>query len=178
MKLSTLSGQLGKFLDMPDSLPPIESWNPALSGVMDMKICSDGTWLHEGDEIKREKLVRLFSTILKREGDDHFLVTPVEKWQIQVEDEPFIIVLMEVLQAGLPEQKIRMITNTGDEFELDQDHPMLIDGHEAPKVQVRNGMYGRLSRNVFYQLAEMAFLKDNLFYVSSCGNEFAIGEAD
>ena len=174
MKLSNLSGQLGKFLDMPDVLPPVESWNPPLSGDIDMRICSNGAWLHEGDEIKREKLVRLFSTILKREDNDYFLVTPVEKWRISVEDQPFVVVLMEVINQGNSNQIIRMITNTGDEIELNHQNPMITDDHEAPKVLIRGNMHARLSRNVFYQLAEMAFEKDGCFWVLSGGCEFAI----
>lgn len=174
MDLTVLSAQLGKYLDMPSQLPPVEQWNPDFSGDIDMQIKADGTWLHEGDEIKREKLVRLFSTILKREGGEYFLVTPVEKWRLKIEDQPFTVVLMQVIKdSGV--QKIRMITNTGDEFELDVEHDVLVDDHEAPKVMVRSNMYARLNRNVYYELAELAEQKEGSFFISSNGVAFKIG---
>lgn len=174
MDLTVLSAQLGKYLDMPSSLPPLDKWTPELSGDIDMLIKADGTWLHEGDVIKREKLVRLFSTILKRENDDYFLVTPVEKWRLKVEDQPFIIVLMHVVQKK-EGPVIQMITNTGDEFEIDQAHALEVDEHESPKVMVRSGMYARLNRNVYYALAELSKEKEGVFYIESNGIEFNIG---
>lgn len=174
MDLTVLSGQLGKYLDMPSALPPVEKWLPELSGDIDMLIKADGVWLHKGDEIKREKLVRLFSTILKRENDDYFLVTPVEKWRLKVEDQPFVIVLMHVFERG-GETVVQMITNTGDEIELSCNHPVVLDGHEAPKILVRAGMYARLNRNVFYSLADLATENAGKFFVESNGSEFQIG---
>ena len=174
MDLTVLSGQLGKYLDMPSSLPPLDKWAPDLSGDIDMLIKADGTWLHEGDVIKREKLVRLFSTILRRENDDYFLVTPVEKWRLSVEDQPFVIVLMHAIEKeGL--QVVQMITNTGDELELGVNHDVITDTHESPKVLVRSNMYARLSRNVYYALAELAKEKGEGFYVESNEIEFKIG---
>lgn len=174
MDLTVLSTQLGKYLDMPSDLPPVENWTPELSGDIDMLIKSDGTWLHEGDKIEREKLVRLFSTILKREENDYFLVTPVEKWRLNVEDQPFVIALMHITQLK-NQQVIRMITNTGDEIELGKSNPLLVDSHEAPKVLIRNHMHARLSRNVYYQLAELAIEKDGRYIVESNGVIFEIG---
>lgn len=174
MDLTVLSGQLGKYLDMPSALPPVEKWSPELSGDIDMLIKADGSWLHEGDEIKREKLVRLFSTILKRENDDYFLVTPVEKWRLKVEDQAFVIVLMHLSEKN-GDTVVQMITNTGDEIELNRDHPLVSDDHEAPKILVRAGMYARLNRNVFYSLADLATEKAGKFFVKSSGSEFQIG---
>lgn len=76
-------------------LPPVEHWDPPLSGDIDIRIARDGTWYHEGAAIERPALVRLFAGLLKREGDEYFLVTPVEKWRIQVEDAPFVLVVLE-----------------------------------------------------------------------------------
>ncbi|MGR6873889.1 DUF1285 domain-containing protein [Pseudomonas sp. HK3] len=174
MDLTVLSGQLGKYLDMPSDLPPVDKWNPDLSGNIDMVIKADGQWLHENNPIKREKLTRLFSTILKREQNDYFLVTPVEKWRLQVEDQPFVIVLMhQSVKNGV--NLIQMITNTGDEIELNSEHPLVLDDHEAPKILVRSNMYARLNRNVFYAIAEIASEKNGHFFVKSSGDEFQIG---
>lgn len=174
MDLTILSKQLGRYLDMPSQLPPVEKWNPDLSGDIDIVIDKNGQWFHEGDPIIREKLMRLFSTILKREGDEYFLVTPVEKWRIKVEDQPFVAVLMnESVSHGQPQ--IEMITNTGDEFIIGKDHGFTVDDHEAPKVHVRNNMYARLNRNVFYDLAAKGEEKQDGFYVESQGLEFKIG---
>ena len=174
MDLTVLSGQLGKYLDMPSSLPPLELWKPELSGDIDMLIKANGVWLHEGQEIKREKLVRLFSTILKKEGKDYFLVTPVEKWRLKVDDQPFVAVLMHVIERG-GKQVVQMITNTGDELELDNEHILVTDSHESPRVLVRSDMYARLSRNVYYALAELAEEKEDGFYIKSNGLDFKIG---
>jgi hypothetical protein len=171
--LTDLSSQLGKYLDMPSELPPVAKWNPELSGDIDMLIKSDGTWLHEGDEIKREKLVRLFSTILKREQEEYFLVTPVEKWRIKVEDQPFTVVLIQ--SSGSDGKALRMITNTGDEFELGPDHDVMLDDHEAPKIHVRGGMYARLNRNAFYAMAKLATERNDQFYLKSNGVEYRVG---
>jgi len=174
-KLSGLAEQLGKYDGMPSSLPPVDQWNPELSGEIDIVIKADGTWFHEGDEIKRAKLVRLFSTILKREGDDYYLVTPVEKWKISVEDLPFVAVLMEQTENGL-----FMATNVGDEVQIGEDHPILLDEQSSaepniPYVPVRAGLNARINRNVFYDLADQAHEKDGAFYVKIGGSEYCIG---
>lgn len=174
MDLTILSTQLGKYLDMPSELPPVDKWHPELSGDIDIFIDKNGQWYHEGDPILREKLMRLFSTILKREGDEYFLVTPVEKWRIKVEDQPFVVVLMNNQQED-PHSVISMITNTGDEFNVGPDHILELDEHEAPKVHIRGNMYARLNRNVYYELAELGSEKDNGYFVSSLGETYKIG---
>jgi len=174
MDLTVLSKQLGRYLDMPAQLPPVEKWNPDLSGDIDIVIDKNGQWFHEGDPIIREKLMRLFSTILKREGDEYFLVTPVEKWRIKVEDQPFVVVLMNLSKAN-GQSQIEMITNTGDEFIVGSDHEFKLDDHEAPLVRVRGNMFARLNRNVFYDLAEHGLEKEDGYYVESQGQEYKIG---
>lgn len=174
MDLTVLSQQLGKYLDMPSQLPPVEKWNPELSGDIDIMIDRHGQWFHEGDPILREKLMRLFSTILKREGDEYFLVTPVEKWRIKVEDQPFVVVLMNAVKNA-DDAQIEMITNTGDEFTVNLDHFLELDEHEAPKVHVRNGMFARVNRNVFYEMADIGVEKDGAYFIESGGESFKIG---
>ncbi|KJS08334.1 MAG: hypothetical protein VR73_05785 [Gammaproteobacteria bacterium BRH_c0] len=141
-------------------LPPVEKWNPELSGDIDIRIARSGEWYHEGDLIRREALVRVFSSILKREGDDYFLVTPVEKWRIRVDDVPFQIVSLEVLERE-QQQALVFTTSTGDQVVAGPRHPLRVEidtatGEPSPYVLVRNGMEGLIARPVFYQLAELA----------------------
>ncbi|GAA6133362.1 DUF1285 domain-containing protein [Oceaniserpentilla sp. 4NH20-0058] len=174
MDLTVLSQQLGRFLDMPSQLPPIDQWHPDFSGDIDIRIDKNGKWFHEGDPILREKLMRLFSTILKYEGGEYFLVTPVEKWRIQVEDQPFVAVLSNNITTEMG-QNIELITNTGDELVISSAHNLEIDAHEAPKVHVRAGMFARLNRNVYYDLASSALAKDGRYMVESAGELHQIG---
>ena len=144
-----------------ETLPPVERWNPAYCGEIDMVIRRDGLWLHEGSPIGRPHLVRLFSTVLKREGDDYFLVTPVEKLAIRVEDVPFLAVAMEVEGTG-EAQKIRFRTNVGDQVTAGPDHPLRFrrevvgtDETLVPYVEVRAGLEARLSRPVYYDFVDL-----------------------
>ena len=152
MDLNLLLQQLGD--DRPGRLPPVEKWQPSLSGDMDMVIRKDGSWWHEGAPVKREKLVRLFASILRKEGDDYFLLTPVEKWRIRVEDRPLLITMLE--RRG---DTISMVTATGDLLELGTQHPLQmseLDGTLLPEVRVRQELWARLSRNAWYDLLELA----------------------
>lgn len=156
--LSSLESQLG--LQQSNQYPPVSDWNPPLSGVMDMRIDREGRWWHEGEQIKRKKLVRLFSSILKREGDRFYLVTPVEKWQIQVDDRPLLVALVAKNNAD----DIEMVTQAGDRFVLGAEHPLsvsLLDGVRIPEVRVRHDLWARLSRNAFYDLAAMAEMDES-----------------
>ena len=173
--IMSLASQLGKYDGMPSRLPPVDQWNPDLSGDMDMVITSGGAWIHEGDPIRRDKLVRLFSTILKREGDEYFLVTPVEKWRIKVESTPFQIVLAQIIDQGGANQSIRLITNTGDEFELEADHALFLNEDGLPEVEVRSQLNASLNRNVYYQLAEIANEEEGGFFFFSNGAKQQIG---
>lgn len=173
MDISKLSAQLGKFSGMETQLPPVQDWTPELSGQIDIEIKQDCRWFHEGDEIKREKLVRIFSTILKREGDDYFLVTPAEKWQIKVADTPFEIVLADI-RPDNENAVIQLITNTGDEVQLNLDHPLILEGDDIPRIEVRNGLMARLGRNVYYQLADRAVEHNGQYRVESAGSWFVL----
>lgn len=142
------------------ALPPVEKWHPELSGDMDMRIARDGTWYHEGDPIKRESLVKLFSSILIREGDDYYLKTPVEKWRIQVEDAPFVVVGVSVENPG-SHQALAFTTNVGSTVVLNPENPLWVhvaaaSGEPAPYIRVRNNLNGLINRNVYYELAELA----------------------
>lgn len=139
--------------------PPLHLWHPPLSGQMDMVIQHDGAWIHEGVSISRHSLVVLFSSILRRESDgEYYLVTPVEKWQITVADVPFIITDMDIQGEG-DAQEIYMKTNVDDYFLLDNQHAIKImpygkEDECLPYVHIRDDLYARLSRSVYYRLMD------------------------
>lgn len=169
VKEGSLADMLGKFETEQGTLPPVKDWNPELSGDMDMIIEPDGQWRHEGDIIKRDKLSRLFSSILKKEGEDYYLVTPVEKWRIKVVDQPFVAVLCKVTQAG-----ITLLTNMGEEITLNSSGQLSIDDHESPKVHVRDNLYARLGRSVFYEIADLAVQDGEGYWIESFGVKLQI----
>lgn len=160
------------------TLPPIDKWNPALSGDIDITITRRGDWIHEGDPITREKLVTLFASILKREGEDYFLVTPVEKWRLRVEDVPFTVSSVNVVRES-GQQALLFSTSTGDRVVAGREHPIrvCIDKRSlgpAPYLLVRGGMEGRMTRSVFYRLAEIAEQVNTKYGVWSMGEFFSL----
>ncbi|MFV3416149.1 DUF1285 domain-containing protein [Pseudomonas nitroreducens] len=141
-------------------LPPVHLWNPDCCGDIDMRIARDGTWYYLGTPIGRKPMVRLFSTIIRRDGDDYFLVTPVEKCGITVDDAPFVAVTLVVEGEG-EEQVLRFTTNVEDEVVADAAHPIRVDldpqtQEPSPYVLVRVNLEALIHRNVFYQLVELA----------------------
>lgn len=141
-------------------LPPVDRWQPANCGDSHMRIAADGTWFHDGRPIPRPALVRLFSTILRREPDGrHVLVTPVEKLDIEVEDAPFVAVEATSEGAGR-DRRIGFRLNTDDYVIAGPQNPLRIetadDGTPRPYLQVRNGLEALIARPVFYELAELA----------------------
>ena len=162
-------------------LPPVHLWNPAHCGEIDIVIRRDGLWFHEGSPIGREALVRLFSTVLRKDPDGFHLVTPVEKMKITVEDAPFIAVRVD--QVG---EALRFTTNVGDEVEAGPDNPIRVEmnpqtGEPRPYLHVRRGLEARIRRPVFYELVEMARERDTpegpRLGVSSNGAWFPVGPA-
>lgn len=140
-------------------LPPVHSWNPRHCGHSDMRIARDGTWYHGGAPIRREAMVRLFSTILRREPDgSHVLVTPAEKLTIDVELAPFVVTAMSSEGAGR-ERQVGFELNSADAVVLDPDHPLRLDG-DIPLLTVRDGLEASFSRPVYYELAELALEDD------------------
>jgi len=140
-------------------LPPVEQWQPAHCGDSQMRIASDGTWFHEGSPIGRAAMVRLFSTILRREPDGGFvLVTPAEKLTIQVDDAPFIAVEVKSEGEGR-ERRLAFRLNTDDLIVADADHELRIERREDgphPYLHVRGGLDALIARPVYYELASMA----------------------
>jgi hypothetical protein len=140
-------------------LPPVESWNPTHCGHSDMRIARDGTWFHQGSPIGRLPMVRLFSTILRREPDGRFvLVTPVEKLDIDVEDAPFTAVEMKREGEG-EAMKLAFRLNTGDLVSAGPEHGLRFEEREdgpRPYLHVRRGLEALVARSVYYELAEIA----------------------
>ena len=162
-------------------LPPVHLWNPAHCGEIDIVIRRDGLWFHEGGPIGREALVRLFSTVLRKDPDGFYLVTPVEKMKITVEDAPFIAVRVDRVGPAL-----RFTTNVGDEVEAGPDNAIRVEvnpetGEPRPYLHVRRGLEARIRRPVFYELVEMAEERDTpegpRLGVDSNGVWFPIGPA-
>ena len=140
-------------------LPPVEQWHPTHCGDSDMRIARDGTWFHLGSPIGRQDMVRLFSTILRREPDGGFvLVTPVEKLDIQVEDAPFVAVEMKAEGQGR-DASLAFRLNTGDLVTASAEHPLRFEATgdgPRPYLHVRGGLEALVGRSVYYELAERA----------------------
>lgn len=159
-------------------LPPVHLWNPDVCGEIDIVIRADGLWMHEGSPIGRPELVRLFSTVLRKDPDGYWLVTPVEKLRITVEDAPFRAVRVD-RQGG----DLAFTTDVGDRVIAGPDHPIRVDvapetAEPAPYVHVRAGLEARIERAVFYELVAMADERDGRLFVRSGGLEFPLGRLD
>lgn len=139
--------------------PPVHLWDPPFCGDLDMRIARDGTWFYLGTPIGRKPLVRLFSSILKREGDRYFLVTPVEKVGITVDDAPFLAVDFTAEGAGR-DRRLTFTTLTEDVVTAGPDNPIRVTrdpatGEPAPYVHVRRGLEALIDRKSFYRLVEL-----------------------
>jgi len=140
-------------------LPPVDKWNPDRCGHSAMRIARDGAWYHEGRMIERAALVRLFSTVLRREPDGrHVLVTPVEKLEIDVESTAFRAVEMQTEGRGTG-RRVAFRLDSGDAVILGLEHPLRLEQTQtgpSPRILVRHGLEAELSRAVYYELAELA----------------------
>ncbi|MEM7357608.1 MAG: DUF1285 domain-containing protein [Pseudomonadota bacterium] len=133
--------------------PPVHLWHPENIGTIDIRINSQGFWFHEGDPIQREELVRLFASILWFEDDQHFLVTPVEKLSIDVEDVPFVIQQMEHVRESGKEYWVA-VSNTHEQFIVSADHPVELrqyQGEWVPYLNLRYQLWARVNRSIYYQ---------------------------
>ncbi|GGD71509.1 DUF1285 domain-containing protein [Lacimicrobium alkaliphilum] len=152
MKLEQIQKQLAT---ADEKLPPVDKWDPPYCGEMDITIKHDGSWHYMGSPIGRQALVRLFAGVLKKERDRYFLVTPVEKVAIEVEDVPFVIT-----NWRKEEDKLVFTSNIGDSFIVSREHPVelqqdRVNGDLLPYALVRRNLYGRLHQNLFYQLVDL-----------------------
>lgn len=135
-------------------IPPVEKWNPDYCGEIDLEIKQDGSWFYNGSIFKRMSLVKLFASVLKKEADEYYLVTPVEKIKIRVEDYPFLITQWQWLDS---EQTVMQVTtNLDDRFILDKHHPVTVNSDGLLSVIVRRNLSAKVHRNVYYQWIEIA----------------------
>ena len=165
--------------------PPLELWNPPFCGDIDMRIAADGTWFYQKSPIGRLALVKLFASVLKREGDKHFLVTPVEKVGIVVEDAPFLAVEMKTSRDNTG-QVLAFRTNVDDWVTARQGHALRFDlqpetGGLKPYLHVRRGLWAKVTRALFYDLVALGDEREvngkAMFGVASQGEFFPMAEA-
>jgi uncharacterized protein len=165
-------------------LPPVHAWNPPFCGAIDMRIAADGTWRYLGTPIGRPALVRLFSTILRKDPERYVLVTPVEMVEITVEDAPFIAVDMDVVETEAG-PALSFLTNVEDRVTADAAHPIRFvreaHGGYRPYVTVRDGLEARLTRRVYQELVALGAVRARdgaeMFGVESAGAFFPIAPA-
>jgi len=178
MSLDKISAQLS---GSTKSLPPVESWNPPYCGEIDIHIKANGDWFHEGSAFKRLPLVKMFASVLIKEVnnelDEYFLVTPVEKVKIQVDDAPFVLTQWHWLDEK--ETVMRVSTNLEDEFILDEEHPLIVNEKGDLYVMVRRNLLAKVHRNVYYQWADIAQDQQTIngteLVFSSAGCQFVLG---
>lgn len=163
-------------------IPPVHKWKPDFCGDLDMRIARDGTWFYEGTPIGRAPLVRLFSTILWKEDGKYFLVTPVEKVGITVEDAPFVAVDFEVSGTGA-DQTLTFTTNVGDSVVAGPEHPIRVvrdpeTDEPSPYIHIRYDLEALIDRKSFYRLVDLGCHADHegssWFGVMSQGQFFPV----
>ena len=161
-------------------------WNPSNLGEIDIRIAADGNWFHQGRRFRRAALVKLFASVLRRENDEYYLVTPAEKLRITVDDAPFVAGLVEVLDRN-GQQVIVLTTNIGERVVLDRRHPLRVDidaasGEPRPYVGMFNGLEALITRGAFFELANLAEERERdgrtCLVLTSMGEEFELGKLD
>jgi hypothetical protein len=166
--------------------PPVHLWNPAYCGEIDMRIAADGTWFYQKTPIGRHAMVKLFASILKREGDRYFLVTPVEKCGIAVDDAPFMAVELRIDGAGRG-RRLFFRTNVDDWVECGPDHPLRFEpeagtGGLKPYLHVRRNLWAKVTRALFYDLVDLgeerAVAGVAMFGVACAGEFFPMTAVD
>ena len=165
---------------------PVHLWNPPSCGDLDMRIAADGTWHYLGTPIGRQAMVRLFASVLKREGDRYFLVTPVEKVGIKVDDAPFLAVAMEQDGSG-HEPTLIFRTNVGDVVRCDAEHALRFEAEEGtdgikPYLHVRRDLWALVTRALFFDLVALGEVRKlegrEQFGIASAGAFFPMAPAE
>ncbi|WP_448565033.1 DUF1285 domain-containing protein [Thalassotalea ganghwensis] len=179
MSLDKLSAQLKEH--SAQSMPPVELWDPPYCGEMDIRIANDGTWFYNGTPFKRMALVKLFASVLKYEKGDYFLVTPVEKVKITVDDAPLLLTQWQLQQAN-GQSVIGASTNLDDSFFIGEEHPVSQNQQGELYVVVRRNLNAKVHRNVYYQWVELGkeTKTDNgiELLVTSGDYQFSLGRLD
>lgn len=145
------------------SIPPLDQWHPKHCGAMNLKVLSNGEWWHEGQLIKRQKLIDLFSTVLWKEDGKYYLKTPVEQIEIDVEDEPLFVNQVDLVDIE-GKSYLQLTTTTQDVVIVDEQHPIIMreyQGEFRPYVYVRFGLYAVIQRASFFHLVELGQLSEN-----------------
>ena len=185
MSLDKLSAQL---TSSKKSLPPVESWHPPYCGEIDIQIKANGDWFYSGTIFKRLPLVKMFAAVLIKEVikegnselEEYFLVTPVEKVKIQVDDAPFILTQWHWLDDN--KTSMQVSTNLDDEFILNAEHPLMLNKNGDLYVTVRRNLLAKVHRNVYYQWVDIAKEKQTEkgteLVLNSAGHEFSLGVID
>ena len=174
MSLDNISAQIKA---QGDKIPPVELWDPDYCGEIDLQIKSNGDWFYGGTIFKRLALVKLLASVLKKEQDDYFLVTPVEKIKITVDDAPFV--LTQWHWQDEVKSTMMVSNNVGNEFTLDVNHPITINANGELYVIVRRNLLAKVHRNIYYQWIDLAKETDTdkgtelLF--NSAGCQFSLG---
>ncbi len=155
MSLDKISAQISSFsTEKGQKIPPVELWDPPYCGEMDLVIKADGSWFYNGTIFKRLALVKLLASVLKKEGGEYFLVTPVEKVKITVEDAPL---LLNQWRWQDDDEKFMVVsTSLADEFILDAQHPITLADDGSLYVVVRRNLLAKVHRNVYYQWVDLA----------------------
>jgi hypothetical protein len=173
-QLRDLEEQAGKGRNF-DS-PPLHLWHPPLSGDISIRITADGSWYHDGGKIERESLVRLFASILRREEDgEYYLVTPGEKWRIEVELHPLMVTDIEALEEG-GEPLLQATLNTGKKVDIGKEHPLILEPAvgDIAAIELWHGLTALFTRAAWYRLVEMAQEHDGVASVKSGGRVFKL----
>jgi hypothetical protein len=182
--LEAITGALARTGDTGP--PPVERWNPPFCGDLDMRIAADGTWFYMKTPIGRPALVKLFASVLKREGDSYFLVTPVEKCGITVDDAPFLAVELNV-ENGAEGRVLHFRTNVDDWVSCGPQHVLRFEpeagtGGLKPYLHVRRDLWAKVTRTLFFDLVEIGEEREvdgkAMFGVTSMGAFFAMAPAD
>lgn len=192
--LEAITGALGGAAKGPKGLPPVELWDPPFCGDLDLRIAGDGTWFYMKTPIGRAALVKLFASVLKREGDRYYLVTPVEKCGIRVDDAPFLAVEMNAEsrtqsggQDGAPDRVLNFRTNVDDWVACGPEHRLRFEpeqdtGGLKPYLHVRRDLWAKVTRALFFDLVELGEEREvdgvAMFGVSSMGMFFPMAPAD
>jgi hypothetical protein len=163
-------------------LPPVHLWNPPFCGDLDMRIARDGTWFYEGTPIGRPALVKMFSSILKREEGKYFLVTPVEKVGIVVDDAPFVAIDFDATGEGI-DQVLKFVTLFDDFAVAGADHAIRVErdaetGEPSPYILIRSDLEALIDRKSFYRLVDLGVHHEGWFGVWSGGQFFGIIPSD
>jgi hypothetical protein len=160
-------------LQKAKKLPPVHLWQPEHVGRIDIRIEADGCWFHDGTKIERQPLIDLFATILRKDQDDYFLITPAEKLAIEVVDVPFVAIDFEIRGAGRSADLL-FTTNVGDYVLVDAEHAIRMTG-ARPYIHVRDGLNAVVHRNVYYRLVDIGIEEEGALYVYSQGARFSLG---